>query len=664
MKALLDWLDQRTGYRGIVRHSLYENIPGGARWRYIWGSTLSFTLVVQFITGIVLWMSYSPSSQTAWESVYFIQYQMAGGWLLRGIHHYTASVMNVLLVLHLMQVVIDGAYKAPREINFWFGLGLLQLVLGLSLTGYLLPWDQKGYWATKVATNIAGITPVIGTQVQQLAVGGTDYGHHTLTRFFALHAGVLPAAVILLLVWHILLFRRHGITAKEPKRRKDEYFWPEQVLKDAVACLAVMAAILVLVLRDWALRSDGELGAELGAPADPSETYSAARPEWYFLFLFQFLKYFPGGTELWGAIIIPGVIMGIVFAMPIIGRWQLGHRFNIGLLFSLLAGVMLLTYLAMAEDKRDPAFHAAVEEAEHEAHRVKVLAEAGIPPSGAVTLLRNDPFTQGPKLFAKSCANCHRYDGHDGLGNLPTATYVVKTNDTLASIAQSHRMTEAAVLQLNKSQTNKLSPGKELTVNDLPSASDLKGFGSRSWLAGLLDPAHISSEKYFGDTKFKDGKMARFVKRDIAKFSAEEKEKLNKVIAALSSEANLPSQRAADQRDTATIAEGKKLLASEEMRCTECHKFYTKDEDATAPDLAGYGSRQWLVDFIHNPAHEHFYGERNDRMPAFGKEQILNPATIGLIVDWLRGDWYVPHGGAVAGKAKTAAGGNSGPSSN
>src|SRR6266513_4257878 len=132
MKWLHDWFDTRIGSRKLVHDALYENVPGGARWRYVWGSTLTFTLAVQFITGIFLWMAYSPSSQTAWESVYFIQHEMAGGWLLRGIHHFTAQAMNVLLVLHLMQVMINGAYKAPREMNFWFGLVLLLLVLGLS----------------------------------------------------------------------------------------------------------------------------------------------------------------------------------------------------------------------------------------------------------------------------------------------------------------------------------------------------------------------------------------------------------------------------------------------------------------------------------------------------------------------------------------------------
>ena len=606
MDRLLNWVDRRTGYRRIIEYALYENIPGGARWRYIWGSTLVFCLSVQFITGLFLWMSYSPSSQTAWESVYYIQNEMTCGWLLRGIHHFTASVMNVLLVLHLMQVVIDGAYKAPREINFWFGLGLLLLVLALSLTGYLLPWDQKGYWATKVATNIMAIAPVVGPALQRLVIGGADYGHHTLTRFFALHAGVLPACVVALLVWHIFLFRRHGITAKDPKRKPDEYFWPDQVLNDAVACLAVLVAVLFLVLRPWLFHTGEDLGAELAAPADPSETYSAARPEWYFLFLYEFLKYFRASHsllglshEVWGAIVIPGVIMGIIFLMPIIGRWKLGHRFNVGLSFSLLGGVILLTYLAVTEDKRKPAFKAAVEEARRNAHRVKVLAESptGIPREGAVTLLRNDPLTQGPKLFAKNCASCHRYDGRDGTGR---------------------------------------------QLQDPPEASDLNGFASREWLAGLLDPERIDSLHYFGGTKFKEGKMVKFVKKDVAGFSLEQKEQLKKVIAALSAEAELKSRRKLDQRDAALIAEGRALIASEAMRCTECHQFHKPDEDATAPDLTGYGSRDWLIEFISNPAHARFYSKRNDRMPAFGQDKVLDDHAIGLIADWLRGDWYEP----------------------
>src|SRR5207249_8359684 len=322
---------------------------------------------------------------------YYIQDHMIGGWFLRGLHHFTAQAMTILLVLHLMQVVIDGAYKAPREVNFWFGVILLQLVLALSLTGYLLPWDQKGFWATKVATNLVAVVPVLGPALQRTIVGGADYGHHTLTRFFALHAGILPGLIVVLLTAHISLFRRHGLTARLPLRKPDAAFWPDQVLRDAVACLAVLATVLFLILRHRLFSSPGPLGAELGAPATPTEPFPAARPDWYFLFLFQFLKLFPGGTEVWGAIVIPGLAMLVIFLMPFIGRWQLGHRFNLGLLGCLLAGAALLTWLAVEEDRHNPDYQAAVRAADREAERVRVLARSatGIPASGATTLLRD-----------------------------------------------------------------------------------------------------------------------------------------------------------------------------------------------------------------------------------------------------------------------------------
>jgi ubiquinol-cytochrome c reductase cytochrome b subunit len=590
MKSALDWLDHRTGYKRLLHETLFENVPGGARWRYVWGSTLAFCFVIQVITGCFLWLAYSPSSQTAWESVYFIQHEMWGGWFLRGLHHYTAHAMTVLLVVHLMQVVIDGAYKAPREFNFWSGIVLLLLVLALSLTGYLLPWDQKGFWATRVATNIAAITPFIGPELQKLIVGGSDYGHHTLTRFFALHAGIIPGAIIAFIVAHVYFFRKHGLTPKEPRRRPDAAFWPDQVLRDAVACLAVLAVVLFLVFRYH--------GAELGAPADPSEQFSAARPEWYFLFLFELLKYFPGGTEVWGAIVIPGLLMLVLAAMPFIANWKLGHRFNVMYLWAMLAGVGVLTALAVRADRNDPEYARAVLAAKRDAHRVVELARSpdGIPVTGAVTLLRNDPFTQGPRIFAKNCASCHRYDGHDGLGGQP---------------------------------------------KDKPSAADLKGFASREWLTGLLDPAKVDSVHYFGATKFNEGKMVTYVKEDVAGFAAEDQQALQKAIAALSAEARLKGQREIDRRDEALIEDGTKALIGDRLGCMECHTFHD-DGEANGPDLTGYGSREWLVAFISNPAHDRFYGGRNDRMPAYLEEKSLTAQEISLVTDWLRGEWYQP----------------------
>ncbi len=663
IKRFGNFLDDRTGWRALLHEALFERVPGGARWRYVWGSTLVFAFMTQVVTGLFLWASYSASGQTAWESVWYIQHEMAGGWLLRGIHHFMAQAMVILLALHLLQVVIDGAYKAPREVNFWLGLVLMMLVLGMALTGYLLPWDQKGYWATRVATNLAGIVPFVGPQLQQLILGGPDYGHHTLTRFFALHAGFLPATLVLFLVVHLALFRRHGLHAKQPITKPDGMFWPDQLLKDAVAMLAVMAVILGVILvpavRTMLAGGDvatGELGAELGAPADPSQPYAAARPEWYFLFLFQFLKVFEGWGatgEFLGAIVVPGLVMGVMFLMPILGNWKLGHRFNVAFTLGLFAGVAMLTGLALDEDyaalwtdksklaeatrlleetdgdeekllaavggdakkasaiarqfpeveklRRSEAFLAAARAARADAERAAELAgrPERIPPGGALELVRNDPLSQGPRLFAQHCASCHSYVDPS-------------SSDAGANVAKA-------------------------------SAPNLHGFGTAAWVTGLLDPAQVAGPAYFGNTAHKDGDMVSFVKDDLQDADIWKPADIEAVIAAMAAEAG----RGESKTPPATIAHGRDLIASDE-RCGACHRFGDNDTDlGTACDLTGWGSREWLVGIITNPAHERFYGDSNDRMPSFGKavEGGIPPLTdeqIGLLADWLRGTWYRP----------------------
>jgi ubiquinol-cytochrome c reductase cytochrome b subunit len=662
---LADFLDDRTGYRAFMHEALYERVPGGARWRYVWGSTLVFAFMTQVITGLVLWSSYSASAQTAWESVYYIQHEMTGGWLLRGIHHVMAQAMVVLLALHLMQVVIDGAYRAPREVNFWLGLVLMMLVLGMALTGYLLPWDQKGYWATRVATNLAGLVPLVGPSLQQVVVGGPDYGHHTLTRFFAIHAGFLPATLVLMLVVHLSLFRKHGLCAKQPITRPDAMFWPDQVLKDAVAMLAVMSVVLGVILMP-ALRAmlegrpivPGELGAELGAPADPSQPYAAARPEWYFLFLFQFLKVFEGwgaSGEFFGAIVVPGLIMGVMFLMPILGRWQLGHRFNVAFTFALLAGIGLLTAMATNEDyaalwadrgsfadveklmeetendkakiaahfgndatkiaafearakkferiRHSQSFLDAVAQAKADAARSIELAgrPERIPPAGMLELIRNDALSQGPKLFAQHCASCHAHV------------------DPAAPEAQ--------------------------TVMAKASAANLHGFGTASWMRGLLDPKQVAGPAYFGNTAHKEGDMVNFVQNDLADAATWKPDDIEAVIAAMVAEAGLAAAGTAP----AVLEKGRGLVADGE-RCGSCHTFRDNGVAAgSAPDITGWGSREWLVGIIADPTHERFYGDTNDRMPSFGKAEegaapMLTRRQIEMIADWLRGDWYRPAG--------------------
>lgn len=610
MKALLNWLDSRTGYKHLVQEALYEPIPGGARWRYVWGSTLSFVFTVQVMTGFFLWSAYSPSTQSAWESVNYIQNEMAYGWLVRGIHHFAAQAMMILLALHFFQVVIDGAYKAPREVNFWLGLVLLQIVLGLSLTGYLLPWDQKGYYATQVATNIAGVTPVIGSQVQQIAQGGTTYGHQTLTRFFALHAGVLPTLLVVFLALHIAVFRRHGIKCPDKYASQPVgMFWPDQVLKDAIACLAVLATILFFVVYK---------GAELSSPADPAEAYSAPRPEWYFLFLFRFLK-FEEIDKLglaFGAIYIPSIVFAIIALMPFIGKWKLGHRFNVAFTFGLLLGAGYLTVLALREDAADPDYRAAVAEAHRDSVRAVELVrrDSGAPAEGALALLKSDPLTQGPRLFARHCASCHRYEGHDGTGR----QIVVAIGD----------------------------PHDKKTEPVPATAPDLGTFGTRAWTKEVLTNYHelfaplknlTLNDKNIGE-RFLTGDMANWVTENKAVLTDLANANDLKALVEYLAEEYGPKDE--QPLDAALVAKGKEIYTSGKLtngalssNCADCH-----DPGNGAPSLVGYGGKDWLKRFILNPGHAEFYGEENNAMIAF--EGKLSDRELDLLVHWMTGDYY------------------------
>lgn len=598
MKAFLGWLDARTGAVTFTRRILFDPLPGSVGWRHCWGSVLVFMFLVQMITGFFLLAGYSASTQTAWESVYHLQFETRGGWLLRGLHVVAAQAFVILLGLHLMQVVIQRTYLAPRELNLLLLLVLLPLALAQSVTGWLLPLDQKGYWAARVPLNILAVVPGIGPLLQQALLGGPEVGHHTLTRFLALHVTVLPLALggVLAVWWY--LARRSSPSAAGTAGAGKASWWPEQALRDAVACLVVVVTLLLVVVRPG-FDGRGVAFPELLAPVDPVEPYSAARPEWFMLFLFQFLKYFPAGSEVWGAVIIPSLILLVMAAMPWVGRWRLGAGFNTVFVLALGLGAVVLAGLALREDRSNTEYQAARRQAHTEAARARELVQTagGIPETGALTLLRADPLLQGPRLFARHCASCHRYDGHDGLGQVPT---------------------------------------------DAPSASDLKGFASREWLTGLLDPQRVATPHYFGGTRFEAGRMVRFVQKDVAAFDDAQRANLAKVILAVSAEAELPAQREADLQDADAIAAGRELIRTREMKCTNCHQFRVPDEDAIAPDLTGYGSRAWLVDFVGHPAHVRFYGRRNDRMPSFGRDEILDEQALGLLADWLRGEWHRP----------------------
>ena len=366
---------------------LLEHIPGGAKWRYVWGSCLAFVFACKLITGVLLMTAYSPGDSTAWGSVYFIQYEMEFGWLIRGLHHFGSQTMVVLLGLHMLQVVIAGAQLPPREINWWLGLALMGGVLGLSLTGYLLPWDQKGYWATQVATNIAGNLPGIGDFHQTIVVGGPEYGNHTLTRFYALHVGILPpvdrradgAAHR-----HLSPPRRHRAQGRRGRRRVLarpgvqgsgglpgglwRHAWPGHLRRPGprrnTPATGRGRAKRSLVRARWAYAGKDGRGANLDAPADPQEQYPA-RPEWYFLFLFQLLKYFEGDQILIGTVVIPNGVAVVLFLLPLFGYGRmrpLGHVLGVLVVVAVLTAAASLTCLAIADDTPDPVARKLLED--------------------------------------------------------------------------------------------------------------------------------------------------------------------------------------------------------------------------------------------------------------------------------------------------------------
>jgi ubiquinol-cytochrome c reductase cytochrome b subunit len=310
---ILDWLDHRTGYRSVRHQLLEEPLPKGTGWAFTTGSVLLFLLGVQMLTGIVLAMYYVPAPSLAYDSVRFISYELTYGFALRGLHFWGASFIVVAAVVHMLRVFLFGSYQAPREVTWLTGVVMLLVILGFALSGYLLPWDQKAYWATTVTINIARSTPVVGEYVADVMRGGAMLGALTLGRWYAAHVFLLPAALLLFVVAHLALMRRHGISGPFGSRplAQGKPFYPYHAIKDTLAVAAVFALLLTLAFKS---------PAHLDEIANPADASYVPRPEWYFLGLFQLLKYFPGPLEPVATMVIPGLAVAFLIALPFLDR--------------------------------------------------------------------------------------------------------------------------------------------------------------------------------------------------------------------------------------------------------------------------------------------------------------------------------------------------------
>src|SRR5262249_44331275 len=312
LERVSDWADHRTGIETAIRNFLYEEIPASSGWHQVFGSVAVFLFMLQAFTGILLAFNYAPTPGDAYNSLRYIITELTGGQLIHGLHHWGASMMITVVVLHMTQVVLWGAYKRPREATWLAGVALLLLTLAYGLTGYLLPWDNRAYWGTVVTTQIASQAPLLGPYLSRLLGGEGAIGVVTFARFYGMHVLLLPPVTTALIVLHVYLVRKHGV-APSPGDEKlpPKKFYPEQVFKDTVAIFVAFVTLFVMAV---------VVHIPLERIADPTDTTYIPRPEWYFLFLFQTLKAFKGPLEVFGSVVLPALAILTLLLVPFIDR--------------------------------------------------------------------------------------------------------------------------------------------------------------------------------------------------------------------------------------------------------------------------------------------------------------------------------------------------------
>jgi len=399
MRKIIDWIEHRTGLETAVRNFLYEDIPASSGWHQIIGSAAVFFFIIQVFTGGLLAFNFAPTPGDSYNSVRYIMTELTGGHLIRGLHHWGASMMLIIVVLHMLQVFLYGAYKKPREATWMVGCVLLLITLVFGLTGYLLPWDNRAYWGTMVTAQITGSAPIAGPYLTRLLGSEAGVSRVTFSRFYALHTILLPPLVIILIGIHIYLVRKHGVAPAVGDTAPRRKFFPEQVFKDTVG-----VAIAFIILFTLAVVAE----APLGKLADPTDTAFIPRPEWYFLFLFQTIKFFKGPLETVGTVVLPGIAVLILFLVPFIDRGpmvRLGKRtFAFGIAILGILAWTSLTTAAVMTTPPSPEENGLIATSEPE---TSIQAWQHLSPEEL----------QGLALFRKeNCKACHPGGGKQGIG--------------------------------------------------------------------------------------------------------------------------------------------------------------------------------------------------------------------------------------------------------
>jgi len=428
-KRIFHWLDRRAGLDKLMHESLDEPIPGGARLAYVFGSGLLFIFISQIITGICLALYYVPSAETAHTSVAYITKQVAAGAFLRSLHYYGSSAMIIVLALHFLQTFLYGSFKGRRELLWMSGAVLSFLVLGMGFTGYLLPWDQKAYFATAVGTNIVGQIPWIGNWLTRLLRGGDTIGTLTLSRFYVAHVFLIPGAIFAFIATHIFLFRKAGAAGpinEDPVQPKlpPEGFYPRQVLMDMALALLLMVGLGFLAYFH---------PAGLGPIANPADTQFLPRPEWYYLPMFEWLKYWEGPKVVFAVVVIPGLLAALFFLMPFLDRklerrpWR--RPIPVLAVAFVMLGVIYFGVKSEYDDRHDAAVSSqlAKQDEQEKAYTAAPFEPYVESPGGTGPLALpigpvNPQVSHGKGIFqAHGCSGCH---GATGMGTSAAPTLV------------------------------------------------------------------------------------------------------------------------------------------------------------------------------------------------------------------------------------------------
>ena len=414
LKTAWSWIDDRTGIMTLLGPPLKHHVPRNAKWWYVFGSCTLLFFTIQIVTGICLALVYAPSGDSAYNSLLYLDYVVPGGWMLRAIHAWSSNAMVFMMLVHMTQVFLHGAFKFPREMTWMFGVALMLTTLALAFTGQVMRWDSDAYWGVGIGASMMGRIPFIGGWLTHLILGGPIIGGDTLSRFFTLHVFVLPGAMLALIGGHLMLVLKHGIS-EEPKKggpgefvdketyreayeermkKKGVPFFPDAAQRDMVFC-GIMLIVLVVVAAWY-----GPIGPS--PRPDPANILVNPRPDFPFLWIFAILALLTPTIEDYLIVVAAPILLMVLFLVPFLAgtgsRLPSARPIASLTVVLLITGLLVLSWLGVTSPW-SPHMSAWTSDA--------------VPPSFVKG--RTPIELQGAIVLQHSqCRNCHALDGLGG----------------------------------------------------------------------------------------------------------------------------------------------------------------------------------------------------------------------------------------------------------